>query len=551
MGLCCRKIENINQLTMKSKLLIFWLIVLPFVGSGQQSNSVPATSFPNPVIPGFNPDPSVCRAGDDYYLVTSTFEYFPGVPVYHSKDLINWEHIGYCLTRKSQLLLDNCRSSGGIYAPTIRYNNGTFYMVTTNVTDKGNFYVHTKNPAGDWSEPIWVKQGGIDPTLFFDDDSRNYLVTNATADGKTGIALSEINIETGEILSPIRHIWGGTGGRYPEAPHIYKINGWYYLMIAEGGTEYGHMETIARSKNIWGPYESNPGNPILTHRGLPGQYLQVQGTGHADLIEAHDGSWWMVFLAFRKAGGDFHHLGRETFLTPVTWNKEGWPEVSPDDVVLPGLKTKTLPLVPVAPQPERDEFDKARLDLCWNFLRNPDPALWSLADKPGFLALKGSDITLDQASSPAFVGRRQQHFNCTATTELEFDPAAEGEKAGITVLMNEKHHYDLCITKEGEKRYILLSYRIGNLKHIAYQSPIPPGKVQLRISSEPNWYTFSYLPEGSAAFINAGKMESRYLSSEVAGGFTGVYLGMFAEGEGKSPDTPAYFGWFEYAKGEK
>jgi alpha-N-arabinofuranosidase len=526
-------------------------VLFPVILFGQQ-NQVPVTEaeIPNPVIPGFNPDPSVCRVGDDYYLVTSTFEYFPGVPVYHSRDLINWEHIGYCLTRKSQLPLDNCRSSGGIYAPAIRYHKGLFYMVTTNITSKGNFYVTARNPAGEWSEPIWVKQGGIDPTLFFDDDSKNYMVTNAMAGGNTGIALSEINIETGEILSPIRHIWGGTGGRYPEAPHIYKINGWYYLMIAEGGTEYGHMETIARSRNIWGPYESNPDNPILTHRGLAGQFLQVQGTGHADLIEAHDGSWWMVFLAFRKTGGDFHHLGRETFLTPVTWNDRGWPVVSDNDVVQPGLQVRTLPQVPVAQRPDRDDFDKPKLDLCWNFLRNPDPASWSLAEKSGFLTLKGSEITIDQAASPAFVGRRQQHFNYTATAELEFDPAADGDRAGITALMNEKHHYDLCIVKEGGTRYLVLSYRIGNMKHLAFKSPLPLGKVQLRITSGPEWYTFSYLPEGTAAFIEAGKMETRYLSSEVAGGFTGVYLGMFAEGSGKSGVTPAYFNWFDYKRQE-
>ncbi|MBN1790453.1 MAG: glycoside hydrolase family 43 protein [Bacteroidales bacterium] len=533
---------------MKSLFLNF-IFLFGFIFSihTQQGDVVaPSTTLPNPVIPGFNPDPSVCRVGDDYYLVTSTFEYFPGVPVYHSKDLINWEHIGYCLTRNSQLPLDNCRSSGGIYAPTIRYNKGTFYMVTTNVSGKGNFYVHTQDPAGEWSEPVWVNQGGIDPTLFFDDDGKNYLVTNAMADGKTGIALSEIDLATGDILSPIQHIWGGTGGRYPEAPHIYKINGWYYLMIAEGGTEYGHMETIARSKSIWGPYESNPDNPILTHRGLPGQYLQVQGTGHADIIEAHDGSWWMVFLAFRKAGGDFHHLGRETFLTPVTWNEQGWPVVSADDIVSPDIKVKTLPLVSVARPLVRDEFDKSQLNLCWNFLRNPDPATWSLAERPGFLTLAGNSVTLDQSSSPAFVGRRQQHFNCTATAKLEFEPSAEGETAGITVLMNEKHHYDLHIIREGEKKCITLSYRIGNLKHVAFKAPLPEGPVQFRITAEPLWYTFSYLPAGASEFIPAGKMESRYLSSEVAGGFTGVYLGMFAEGNAKSKATPAYFDWFDY-----
>jgi alpha-N-arabinofuranosidase len=221
--------------------------------------------------------------------------------------------------------------------------------------------------------------------------------------------------------------------------------------------------------------------------------------------------------------------------------------VSRDDIVSPDSKVKTLPLVPVVPPTVRDDFDKPGLDLCWNFLRNPDPATWSITEKPGFLILKCNSATLDQASSPAFVGRRQQHFNCTATAKLEFEPAAEGETAGITVLMNENHHYDLHIIREGEKKFVTVSYRIGNLKHIAFKAPVPAGPVQIKITAEPLWYTFSYLPEGGGEFIPAGKMESRYLSSEVAGGFTGVYLGMFAEGNGKSKTSPAYFDWFEYA----
>jgi xylan 1,4-beta-xylosidase len=531
-----------SKLKILTGVLTLLTVITPAFESAAQQ-----TGYQNPVIPGFNPDPSVCRVGNDYYLVTSTFEYFPGVPVYHSKDLVNWEHIGYCLTRKSQLPLENCWSSGGIYAPTIRYNNGTFYMVTTNVSGGGNFYVHTKDPAGEWSEPVWVKQGGIDPTLFFDTDGKVYLTSNENAEGKTGIALSEIDIETGKILSPIRHIWGGTGGRYPEAPHIYRIRDLYYLMIAEGGTEYGHMETIARSKSIWGPYSSNPDNPILTHRGLAGQNQPFQGTGHADLIQAHDSSWWMVFLAFRKAGGDFHHLGRETFLTPVKWNPDGWPEVSSGDTVGSFVTTSMLPQVTVKKENARDEFNSEKLDLCWNFLRNPDEASWSLKKKPGILILTGNSHTLDEAASPAFIGRRQQHFNCTATVNLDFNPASDNETAGITVLMNERHHYDLYIQKEGNDRYVVLRYRIGSLKHIEKKAKLPEGPVKLRISAETLAYTFSYLPATASDFIRLGNMETRYLSSEVAGGFTGVYLGMFASGNGQTSASPAFFEWFEYS----
>ena len=219
-----------------------------------------AQGYSNPVIPGFHPDPSVCKAGDDYYLVNSSFQYFPGVPLFHSKDLVHWEQIGNCLTRPSQLDLTNANSGSGIFAPTIRYNDGVFYMITTNVSGKGNFLVHTTDPRSEWSEPVWLEQGGIDPSLYFE-DGKCFMVSNP--DGY--INLCEIDSMTGKQLSSSKRIWNGTGGRYAEGPHIYKKDGWYYLLISEGGTELGHKVTIARSRYIDGPYQGNPANPILTH----------------------------------------------------------------------------------------------------------------------------------------------------------------------------------------------------------------------------------------------------------------------------------------------
>ncbi|HZK62351.1 MAG TPA: glycoside hydrolase family 43 protein, partial [Anaerovoracaceae bacterium] len=242
----------------------YLLLCLVFVLTGNSSLVSAQITYRNPVIPGFHPDPSVCRVGNDYYLVTSTFEYFPGVPVFHSKDLVNWEQIGHCLTRESQLPLNKCRASGGIYAPTIRYHDGLFYMVVTNVSGGGNFYVTAKDPAGEWSKPFWVNQGGIDPTIFWDEDGKSYFMSNGHQSTE-GIVISEIDLKTGKRTTEPIAVWNGTGGRYPEAPHIYKKDGYYFLLIAEGGTEYGHKVTIARSKNIYGPYESAPGNPILTH----------------------------------------------------------------------------------------------------------------------------------------------------------------------------------------------------------------------------------------------------------------------------------------------
>ena len=400
--------------------------------------------YKNPVISGFYPDPSICRVGEDYYLVTSSFEYFPGVPIFHSKDLINWRQIGYCLTRKSQLPLEKVKSSIGIYAPTIRHHNGIFYVITTNANGWKNFFVYSKDPAGgearqgrpggNWSEPVWLDQGGIDPSLFFDDDGSVYFAST----GDNCIVQSVIDIKTGKRLTDTREIWRGTGGSYPEGPHLYKINGVYYLMIAEGGTEFGHMETIARSRNPWGPFESSPRNPILTHRS---SVEPIQCTGHGDLIEAHNGTWWIVFLGVRTNGHPpCHHMGRETFLAPVKWDKDGWPIIGHNGRVYLDMEADCLSPHTEENMTARDDFNAKSLGMDWNFLRNPKEEDWSLNDRSGFMRLTCSAVTLDDSDSPAFIGRRQKHFNCRVQTELSFSPESEKEEAGLTAFMNERHH---------------------------------------------------------------------------------------------------------------
>lgn len=491
----------------------------------------------NPVIPGFHPDPSVCCVGEDYYLVTSTFEYFPGVPVFHSRDLVHWRQIGHCLTRESQLPLQGARSSGGIYAPTIRYHDGTFYMVTTNVTGGGHFYVHSHDPSGEWSEPIWVEGVEIDPSLFFDDDGKVYFTYKA----RGTIFQYEIDVETGQALTEKRPLWPGTGGQHPEGPHLYKIDGRYYLMLAEGGTSYGHMETIARGETPWGPFESCPHNPILTHRSTDSP---IQATGHADLIQAHDGSWWAVFLGIRPIRSH-HHLGRETFLAPVSWTDDGWPIVGQDGMISLEMEAQTLPPHPWEKESTRDDFDEPNLRLCWNFLRNPHPEDWSLADRPGWLRLNGSAVTLDDVDSPAWIGRRQRHFDCRAATRLEFDPQNDGEEAGLTAFMNERHHYEIAVTRLEGERCVVVRRRIGSLSAIVAREKIGAGPVTLEIEAEREMYTFPYAPEGREPRPLAHG-ETRYLSSEVARGFTGVYFAMYTTGNGRVSATPALFDWFEY-----
>jgi len=327
--------------------------------------------FHNPILPGCYPDPSICRVGEDYYLVTSTFEYFPGLPIFHSRDLVHWHQIGHVLDRASQLPLDEVRPSGGLYAPTIRFSNGTFYVINTLVdgkTKSGNFIVTARDPAGPWSEPDWLEAAqGIDPSLFFEDNGKVWYVgtrlrANREYEGHTEIWLQELDLSSMQLVGEIYILWDGALKKaiWAEAPHIYKIHGLYYLMIAEGGTAHNHAVTIARSDKLSGPYEVNPRNPILTHRHLGLDY-PIVGTGHADLVETQTGEWWLVCLAMRPYGGYFYNLGRETFLVPVRW-EEGWPVVSPGigRVEL----TYPAPNLPEHPWPEipaRDDFDTSAL----------------------------------------------------------------------------------------------------------------------------------------------------------------------------------------------
>jgi len=518
----------------------FWVLA--------QSDAAKPVSFgfDNPVITGMAPDPSVCRVGDDYYLVTSTFEYFPGVPVYHSKDLIHWRLISYSLSRPSQLPLVRLTRNGGIWAATIRYHDGTFYMVTTNKSEgHGNFFVRTKDPAGEWSEPILLDQGSIDPSLFFDDDGKVYLTSAGSAGCPARICQSEIDIETGKRLSEIKPLWSGTGGSSPEGPHLYKANGYYYLMIAEGGTEYGHGETIARSRSPWGPFEANPRNPILTHRNFKSS--PIQGTGHADLIQAHDGSWWAVFLGFRPATRMAHHLGRETMLAPVTWADDGWPIINGNGTITPRMEVKTLAQHTQGAAPERDDFSETRLSLPWNFVRNLERARWSLTERRGWLRLKGASATLEDTEvSPVFVGRRQQDFESETLTQVDFQPARQTDEAGLALRMNDRHHYELGIKGgSGGGREVYLRYAIGSIRAVAATKSIGAGLVRLRIRSYKDTYRFSYAV-GSETFQDIGSVETRYLASEVADGFNGVFIGMFATGRGQDSSVPADFDWFDY-----
>lgn len=494
-------------------------------------------TYRNPVIPGFYSDPSVVRVGEDYYLVTSTFEYFPGIPVFHSRDLIHWEQIGHAIHRPEQL-----PQGVNIFACTIRYHEGTFYVITTNTGRGGNFFVTATDPAGPWSDPVYVGVGGIDPDLFFDDDGTAYVISST-------FELSEIDLETGQLLSDGRKIWASTGGRYAEGPHLYKKDGWYYLMAAEGGTEEAHSETIARSNDIWGPYYSNPANPILAHANAAGQQNPIQGVGHADMVQAHDGSWWIVFHGYRTVAGGavytpHHTLGRETCLAPVSWPKNGWPQVNGNGTVTVDMTVPTLPLEPFPQGPSRIEFDRP-LGLEWNYVQYPEPDHYSLDARPGFLRLSGSGSTLgDGEGPPTFVGRRLQHMYFTATTRLDFDPAGEHEEAGIT-LLNNGVHFDLSVERSDGERVVVARLRFGSVVHESEALVLAPGPVNLRVEGLRSSFRFSYA-QGDDEYQAIQDVSARYLSSETIGGFTGTYVGLYATGNGRPSVTNADYDWFEY-----
>ncbi|MFG6489786.1 glycoside hydrolase family 43 protein [Roseateles sp. BYS78W] len=507
-----------------------------------------SAQYRNPVIPGSHADPSVCRVGDDYYLACSSFEFFPGVPLFHSRDLVNWRAIGHALTRDSQLDLHGCKSSLGIFAPTLRHIGGRFHLVTTNLNKFSNFIVSADRAEGSWSEPLWLDWPGIDPSLFEDADGRVYISGNGgfLGDEPAGIYQAEIDLATGALKSPRRLVWPGTGGKAPEGPHLYRRGGFYYLLIAEGGTEYGHMVTVARSAQPMGPFEACPRNPILSHRSLDSP---IQATGHADLVEAADGHWWAVFLGIRPApvrfAGLHHHLGRETFLAPVTWTDDGWPVIGQQGRVFETMDAGTLPLQPPAARSTSTTFSGTTLPPEFNHLRNPQPGSWSLQARPGWLTLQGQPDTLDDVAAPAFVGRRQQHFDCTVTTLLDFEPAADGEEAGLTVFKNERFHYEIAVGRRDSQRVVFLRRRLGSLWKVEREQPLPHGELLLGLRADAQHYRFFFQRPGQAeqAF---GTGECALLSTEVAGGFTGVYLGLYATGNGRHSAAPACFRGLDY-----
>ena len=488
--------------------------------------------------------------GGDFYLVTSSFEYFPGVPIFHSRDLVNWRQLGHVLTRKSQLDLVNAPSSCGIYAPTLRFNNGRFYMVTTHIGPVGSFFVTARRPEGPWSDPIPIDKEGIDPSFLFDADSVYY-----TRNGKGRnfehpvIKQAVIDIASGKLEARPKTIWKGTGGEWTEGPHLMKFGKWYTLITAEGGTSYGHSVVVARSKKPFGPFVGCPHNPVLTHRNRP--KLPIQALGHTDVVELENGEHWAVMLGIRPRFGRFHHLGRETFLCPVHFDSDGWP-VFENGTLRSSYPCPKLAPHPFEPTPTRDDFDRPKLRPEWQFIRNPVARDWSLSARPGYLRLIGSAATLDDVSAQSALVRRQRHFECLCRAQLDFEPQSDGEEAGIVVRAREGFHYDLALRHvQGERRLELIS-TIDGERHPAVAVNAGHGPLQLEVEADARRYTFSAVIHGrrrTLGSLPARPLSCEYISRRNPMHFTGVMIGPYATGHGKRSRTPADFDWFEYEGG--
>jgi alpha-N-arabinofuranosidase len=544
-------------------------LIVSFIGFTQPAGSRGQT-YTNPILAGFYPDPSICRVNNDYYIVNSSFAYFPGLPVFHSKDLVNWEQIGNAMDRVEQLDLKGAGVSRGLFAPTIRYHHGTYYIICTLIDKGGNFVITAKDPKGPWSNPVWLKEiNGIDPSLFFDNNNKAYILFNSIPpdnksqyDGHRTIRLFEFDAEklkvTGEEKLLVN---GGTDiTKKPvwiEGPHIFQKDGWYYLLCAEGGTGYNHSEVVFRSKSVDGPYISYEKNPILTQRQLnPERKNPITTTGHADFTETADGKWYAVFLGCRPYEGDFYNTGRETFMAPVEW-KDGWP------VILEGNEEVQYRYpVPMPQQPRevnnnfsgnlyyKDEFKNKTLSPRFVFLRDPEDSLYSLASKKGYLTIPLKPQTVSGKENPAFVGFRQQNLKCYASISILFNASTENEKAGLLIFQNETHYYFLCKSTQNNSPVLQL-YKSAlkadeNPELLASQKLNSNKEIQLKIEAKSDKYAFYYAEKKNNWVLLKDNVDGKFLSTKIAAGFVGSLYALYGTSTGQQSNNIAWFSRFEY-----
>ncbi|MFD1949970.1 glycoside hydrolase family 43 protein [Sphingomonas arantia] len=523
-----------------------------FVYSGEDGAAPPAGSYRNPVLAGYYPDPSVTRVGDDFYLVNSTFSWFPGIPVFHSRDLVTWRQIGNAIDRPGQLDYKRLGMSRGIFAPDITHHDGRFYIVTTCVDCGGNFVITARDPAGPWSDPVRLPTvGGIDPSLFFDTDGSAWIINNRDPigppryDGHRALWMERFDTKTMKMLgNPKMVVDGGVDPAakpvWIEGPHILKVDGRYYLTAAEGGTAVAHSQVVFRSDKIDGPYVPAPKsvNPILTQRDLdPARPKPITSAGHADLVQLKDGSWWATFLATRPYEGDLYNIGRETYLLPVTW-ANGWPSILPRGQAIPTI----APRPKLAPDPRpappmtgsftvRDDFPGNKLSQAWMTMRTPRTPGWTVGG--GALMLEARPDGIGDHAQPSYVARRQMHDVASAAVTVTFRPT-EGAEAGLAAVQDDDHFLGVALTRAGGKLAVRAFRRedkdapaIGRTVAVVPIVAAVGSPVRLRISARGPAYTLAYAV-GSGAWQQVAVVDGTILSTAKAGGFTGTMIGPFA-----------------------
>lgn len=515
-----------------------------YEGRAQETAQAGPGEYRNPILSGYYPDPSVTRVGDDYYLVLSSFTHHPGLPIFHSKDLVNWTQIANAIDRPGQLDTSGLAVSRGVFAPDISYHNGTFYIVNTCVDCKGNFVITAKDPRGPWSDPIWLPFEGIDPSIYWEGD-KAYIVNNRAPnetpryEGHRAIWIQEYDWRAGKMVGESTQLVNGGVdiSKKPvwiEGPHIFKKDGWYYLTAAEGGTSVNHSQVALRSKSLRGPFTPFAGNPILTQRDLdPARTNPITSAGHAKLVQTQNGDWWATFLAVRPYAEDFYNIGRETFLLPVTW-KDGWPIILPKGEKIPFVgKVPNLPTQPRPTLPTNgdfayvDEFDGDTLSMQWIGVRTPKAPVYSVAG--GDLVIAGGAPMGDVKGVSGFVGRRQQHHVATMGTTVRFTPEKDGDRAGLAAMQNDDNNLFFGVTRVGGKPMIALHTRIKGAEQLVASAPLlATGQpVTLNIRADGGTMAFDYEVGGTRRTLKDG-VDVKFLSTHEAGGFVGTVVGPYA-----------------------
>ena len=533
----------------------------------------------NPIIPGFYPDPSICRVGDDFYLICSSFEMYPGIPIFHSKDLANWEQIGHALTKENGFHVEANSMVGGVMAPTIRYNNGTFYIINANFSDKGNFIITAKDPKGPWSEPNWLTDvPGIDASFFFDDDGKAYIIgtgnvwDNGTGVKERGIWLAPYDMENFKLIGEPITIFNSAlrGGSAPESPHLYHVGDYYYLMIAEGGTEHYHAVMVARSKDIFGWYEGNPANPVMTHRHF-GFKSPIINVGHADFVETQNGEWYAVMLASRLMDGKYKNLGRETFICPVIWERE-WPVFSPGTGKLEWeYPAASLPWTEFEKnEKDLEDFDDEKdLGMSWILFGTPHEQFYKIANSKLSLKCLKENMTpvikpLSLDAGPckdrilSFVGKRQSYMDLSVFTKMSFNPQ-EGEAAGLAIMQAMNHQIRVERTCENGEQLLKLiisttdynvppyfpGFSYEKKEEIISCVPCNDNELILGFNGNHEKYNFMYGTDLEHMRYLGENIDCGRINPEKVGCMAGTIIGMFATANGKESDNIAEFDWFK------